>query len=100
MKPERLKFFKKHLTAEKLLKNVDVEEILQKPANGKKSPEEIADEIIDVITAATPWSVLIPGVGLLIDALEGPILKALAHKIILEAVKKKQKKLAKKKEES
>jgi hypothetical protein len=90
MKPERKKLLKRELTAEKLLRHVDVDAILAAPENANKTPEEIADEIIDAIAAATPWSVILPGIGLLIDAVEAPVIKAIAHGIILATVKKKR----------
>lgn len=92
MKPERHKLFRKHLTAEKLLRHVDLDKAIDAPENADKTPEEIADAIIDTIAAATPWSVLIPGVGLLIDAIEAKVLKAIVHGIIVAAAKKRRQK--------
>lgn len=92
MKPERKKLLQKLIKPEKILKHVDLEKVLAAPENQKKSPEEIADEVIDIIAAATPWSVIFPGIGLLIDAVEGSVIKAIVHKIIVDAAKKKQKK--------
>jgi hypothetical protein len=91
MKPERKKLLQKLIKPEKILKHVDLDKILQAPENQKKTPEEIADEVIDIIAAATPWSVIFPGIGLLIDAVEASLIKAIVHKIIVEAAKKKQK---------
>jgi len=90
MKPERRKQLNRELTAEKLLRHVNVDAALAAPENANKTPEEIADAIIDAIAAATPWSVILPGIGLLIDAVEAPIIKAIAHGIILATVKKKR----------
>ena len=92
MTPERRKLWKKEVTAERLLKHVDVDAVLAAPENADKTPEQIADEIIDAIAAATPWSVILPGVGLLIDAVEAPVVKAIAHGIIHATVKKKREK--------
>ena len=46
---------------------------------GAKSPEQIADEVIDLIDAAIDWNAILPVVGGLIDAVDGPALKALVH---------------------
>jgi hypothetical protein len=90
VKPERRKQLKRELTSEKLFRHVNVDAALEAPENEGKTPEEIADAIIDTIAAATPWSVILPGIGLLIDAVEAPIIKAIAHGIILATVKKKR----------
>lgn len=94
MKPERRKLFKKHITAERLLAHVDLDAAIDAPENADKTPEEIADAIIDTIAAATPWSVIIPGIGVLIDAVEAAVIKAIVHGIIFATAKKKREKAA------
>ena len=46
---------------------------------GAKSAEQIADDVIDAIDAALDWNAVLPVVGGLIDAVDGPALKALVH---------------------
>lgn len=73
-----------------LLRHVDVDAILAAPENAGRSPEEIADKVIDAIAAATPWSAIFPGVGALIDAAEAAVVKGIAHGIIVALAKKRQ----------
>ena len=46
MKPERRKQLKRELTAEKLLRHVNVDAVLAAPENANKTPEEIAAELV------------------------------------------------------
>lgn len=46
-----------------------------------KTPEQIADEVIDTIAATTQWSLLGPA-GVMLDAVEAAVAKAIAHGII------------------
>jgi hypothetical protein len=73
---------KKELTAH-LAKAVEVADTTG------KTPEQIADGIIDTIAAATPWTVLIPGVGATIDAMEAAVVKTIVHGILVALAKKK-----------
>ena len=54
-----------------------------------KTPEQVADGIIDTIAAATPWTVLIPGIGAQIDAMEAAVVKTIVHGILVALAKKK-----------
>ena len=54
-----------------------------------KTPEQIADGIIDTIAAATPWAVLIPGIGATIDAMVAAVVKTIVHGILVALAKKK-----------
>ena len=54
-----------------------------------KTPEQVADGIIDTIAAATPWTVLIPGIGAEIDAMEAAVVKTIVHGILVALAKKK-----------
>jgi hypothetical protein len=54
-----------------------------------KTPEQIADGIIDTIAAATPWAILIPGIGATIDAMEAAVVKTIVHGILVALAKKK-----------
>jgi len=90
VKPARHALFQAHVTPEKLLQHVDLDAVLAAPENQDKSPEAIADAIIDTIAAATPWSVIIPGFGQILDAVEAKAVKALVHAILLASVKKKR----------
>ena len=54
-----------------------------------KTPEQVADGIIDTIAAATPWTVLIPGIGAEIDAMEAALVKTIVHGILVALAKKK-----------
>ena len=94
MRPERRRLFKKHVTAERLLAHVDLDAAIDAPENADKSPEEIADAIVDAIAAATPWAIIIPGIGALIDAVEAQVIKAIVHRIIVATAKKKREKAA------
>lgn len=73
---------KKELTKH-LAKSVEAAETMG------KTPEQIADEIIDTIAAATPWTVLIPGIGATIDAMEAEVVKTIVHGILVALAKKK-----------
>jgi hypothetical protein len=42
---------------------------------------EVVDAIVDLVDAAIPWDLVGP-VGTTIDAIDGPVVKALAHFII------------------
>ena len=90
MKPARHALFQAHVTPEKLLQHVDLVAVLAAPENQDKSPEAIADAIIDTIAAATPWSVILPGIGIVIDAVEAKVVKGIAHAIFVATVKKKR----------
>ena len=54
-----------------------------------KTPEQVADGIIDTIAAATPWAILIPGIGATIDAMEATVVKGIVHGILVALAKKK-----------
>jgi hypothetical protein len=47
-----------------------------------RSPEEAADKIVDAVDALIPWAAIIPGWGVLLDAADGPIIKAIIHAIL------------------
>lgn len=47
-----------------------------------KTPEQIADDVIDAIDALIPWPALIPGWGLLLESADGPAVKALVHALL------------------
>jgi len=89
MKPERHALLQAHLTPETLLQHVDLDAALAAPESANKTPEDIADAIIDAIAAATPWSVILPGIGILIDAVEAKVVKGIAHAILVATVKKR-----------
>ena len=48
---------------------------------GGKTPEEIADDVIEAIGAVTPWTLLGP-VGVVIDAAEVQVVKGIVHAIL------------------
>lgn len=52
-----------------------------------KTPEQIANDVVDVVAAATPWSALGP-VGVVIDAVEAKVVKAIVHAIALALAKR------------
>lgn len=52
-----------------------------------RTPEQVADDVVDTIAAATPWSALGP-VGVVIDAAEASVVKAIIHFIVLVLARK------------
>lgn len=57
-------------------------EVLATATAPHKSPEQIADDVIDALDALIPWPAIIPGWGVLLDSVDGPALKALVHLLL------------------
>lgn len=53
--------------------------ILAEHRRDGRTPEQIADDVVDAIDALIPWAELIPGWGVLIESADGPVIKALVH---------------------
>ena len=78
------------LTVEHLeAKGVEVTKHVVDGLAAGKTPEQIANDVVDVVDAAIPLSALGP-VGMAIDAIDGPIIKAVIHLVIVVFAKKKR----------
>ena len=81
---------KKHITVEHLAKKgIHLADLIEKADSAGKTPEQVADEVVDAIASVTPWSALGP-VGAIIDMAEAGIVKLIVRGIILATVKKKR----------
>ena len=56
--------------------------ILAEHRRDGRTPEQIADDVVDAIDALIPWAELIPGWGVLIESADGPAIKALIHLLL------------------
>lgn len=72
------------ITLKQLLAHLDLHQLATAATHvtDAKSKEEQVDNVIDLIAAATPWSLLGP-VGATIDSVEPGAVKAIAHVVLM-----------------
>lgn len=82
------------LTVEKALSHIDIPKLVEKATEllekGHTKAEVIAT-IVGIVDSLIPWNIILPPpVGLLVEALDGPIANAVALCIVEMAAKPKQ----------
>ena len=65
----------------------DAAQIIAAATAPHKTPEQIADDVIDALDALIPWAAIVPGWGVLIDEADGPALKAVVHALLAHRAK-------------
>ena len=70
-------------------------QVLETATTADRTPEQIADAIVDAIDAFIPWAMIVPGWGALIEAGDGPAIKLIVHGILRLHINAKAKKKGK-----